>query len=159
MRRTGLLVIVLWVVSGPACQAGGKTSLPMRLPKFIQADNGLGTVAALRGGDFLTRVALHFMGMDPVVEWGPFPHTADLIPEWMDEPVVIEASVPGTLKATGVSSCGHSNLSHLAARLKADPPPASPAGLIHLATPASISTPFDGRAIYGVERPDDLCFG
>jgi len=158
MRRAGLLVIVLWVVSGPACQAGGKTSLPVKLPKFIQADNGLGAVAALRGGDFLTRVAMHFLGMDPAVEWVPFPKTAELIPDWMDEPVAIEASAPGTIKAIGSSSCGHSDLSHLAAQLKADPPPASPERLIHLDASASIAQPFDGRAVYGVER-DGLCSG
>jgi hypothetical protein len=159
MRRAGLLVIVLLAVSGSACQAGGKSGLGARMPKFIQADNGLGAAAAMRGGDFVTRVVMHFLGLDPPVEWVPPPKTADLIPAWMDELVVIEASAPGTLKSIGASSCGQSNLTHLAEQLRADAPPLVPEGLIHLDAPAASAPTFDGRAVYGLEPRDALCSG
>ncbi len=62
------------------------------MPGFVQANNGLGAVAALRGGDFATRVIMHFAGLDPPLIWVPPPKTAEVIPAWMDEPVVMPAA-------------------------------------------------------------------
>jgi len=72
MRRAGILVIAALAISGP-CHAKGKSSLPVKMPKFVEADNGLAAAAALRGGDYLTRVIMHFAGMDPPVTWVPRP--------------------------------------------------------------------------------------
>lgn len=153
-RAAGLLVIVAVAVSGP-CQAKGKTSLPVKVPGFVQANNGLGAIAALRGGDFVTRVIMHFAGMDPPVIWVQPPKTAEVIPAWMDEPMVM----PAVFTAIGMPGCGKSDLGQLAARLKEGPPAvtavSAPQGLIHLDAPAlSISAGaqgvgFDSRAMYG----------
>lgn len=153
MRRTaGLLVIAVMVVSG-SCQAKGKTSLPFKVPGFVQANNGLGAVAALRGGDFVTRVILHFAGMDPPLVWVPPPKTAEVIPAWMDEPVVM----PAAFTAIEVPACGKSNLGQLAARLQEEPQartaPSQPQGLIHVdapsAAPKGPGAEIDSRTIYG----------
>lgn len=125
------------------------------MPKFVEADNGLAASAALRGGDYLTRVIMHFAGMDPVVAWVPPPKMAEVIPAWMDEPVVM----PAAFTAIGIPGCGKSDLGQLAARLQEEsvfaamlPPPQ---GLIHVdapATPTPVtgqSVGLDSRAIYG----------
>jgi hypothetical protein len=160
MRRTvGLLVLAATAISGP-CLAKGKTSLPIKVPGFVQANNGLGAVAALRGGDFVTRVIMHFAGLDPPLEWVPPPKTAEVIPAWMDEPVVM----PASLTAIGVPACGKSDLGQLVAHLQEEATPAAaqplPQGLIHVDAPAAPSVPpggagLDGRAIYG--HPSDGC--
>ncbi len=150
------LIVVVVAVSGQACLAKGKTLGPMQVPKFIEANNGLGVAAALRGGDFLSRVVLHFMGMDPAAQWVPPPKPGDLFPAWVDEPL----AMPATAIAIGASSCGVSDYSHLAAALRADPPAvpsaAHPEGLIHVeAPPVPAIAPgpaagdFGSREIYG----------
>ena len=154
-RAAGLLVIALLAVSG-SCQAKG-----VKVPRLVQANNGLGAVAALRGGDFLTRVIMHFAGMDPPLIWEPPPKTAEVIPAWMDEPVVM----PAAFTAIGVPACGKSDFGQLAVRLQEEPPPAaapSPRqGLIHVDAPAppasatSQGSGLDSRAIYG--HPSEEC--
>lgn len=158
-RAAGLLVVAAMAVSGP-CQAKGKTSLPFKVPGFVQANNGLGAVAALRGGDFVTRVIMHFAGMDPPVAWVPPPKTAEVIPAWMDEPVVM----PAAFTAIGIPACGKSDLGQLAVRLQEEPPPAAapshPQGLIHFDAPPTPTggqgAGLDSRAIYG--HSSDDCF-
>lgn len=153
MRRAGLLVIVFMVVSGQSCLAKGKTLGPLRVPGFVQANNGLGVAAALRGGDYVSRVIMHFMGMDPPLVWVQPPKTADLIPAWMDEPV----AMPASFTPIGIPACGRSDYGGLATALRADPSPAVSVpraeGLIHFDAPAAVSAPaassLDSREIYG----------
>lgn len=123
------LLVVLLAMTGTAVEAKGKA----QVPKFIQADNGLMAAAALRGGDYLTKLVMHFAGQDPPLEWVGFPKTADLIPAWMDEPV----AAPAAMTATAMSGCGKSDFAALAEALKAPPPVAAPTeGLIHFEAPA-----------------------
>jgi len=164
MARAGLLVIVLLMISAP-CQSKAKNSLPVKMPKFVEADNGMPAAAALRAGGYLTRVILHFAGMDPPVSWEPFPKTAETIPAWMDAVMVMPAAVT----AVGAPACGKSDLGQLALRLQDEAPEAGAAsappapGLIHLDGPAAPSASlrgpgaeFDSRAIYGHASGDCL---
>ena len=148
MKRAGFLVIVMLAVSGPACHAKGKSLGPLRVPGFVQANNGLGVAAAIRGGGFLERVALHFMGLDPPLVWVPPPKTADVIPAWMDEPVVMEAR----FTAIGVPACASPDYGRLAAALNAAPSASdvTPQGVIRFDAPqAPAAGNLDSREIYG----------
>ena len=152
MRRAGFLVIVALAVSGTACHAKGKGLGPLRVPNFVQANNGLAAAAMMRGGDYVSRVILHFMGMDPPLVWVRPPKTAEVIPAWMDEPVVMEASF---FAPAGIPACGRSDYGGLAAALHAAPPDirAPSEGIIRLdAPPSSSAAPaagLDSREIYG----------
>jgi hypothetical protein len=154
MRRGALLALVALAVCGSDCRAAGNKAVP----KFVSSNNGLGFAAAMRGGDYLTKVAMHFLGMDPPVVWEAFPKTGEIIPAWMDEPV----AMPASLMALGQSTCQGSDFSQLAAQLNRPPPAVeaspSPEGLIRLdaplpskqASPApSSGTGLDMKSIYG----------
>ncbi|GEM_PF-6137289 len=149
MRRAGLIVIVLLAVPGAVCQAKGKNLGPLQVPKFVEANNGLAAAAALRGGDFVSRVVLHFLGMDPAAQWVPPPKYAEIFPAWVDEPV----AKPAAIIAIGAPGCGAPDYGRLAAALRDGPPaPLSAGGLIHVeAPPARGPAPGDlgGREIYG----------
>ena len=154
MKRARFLVILALAVSGPACHAKGKGLGPLKVPHFVQADNGLGVTAAIRGGDFVERVILHFMGMDPPLVWVAPPKTAEVIPAWMDEPVVM----PATYLAIGAPACGATDYGQLAATLREAPSAptaaARPGGLIRMEAPAVSAAPqpaadLDSREIYG----------
>jgi hypothetical protein len=144
MKRAGLPAIVLLAVSGPAL-AGGKTALP----RALTADNGLAAMAMIRGGGYLTRVIMHFAGMDPPLEWGAPPRTAEVIPAWMDEPAAMSASAI----SLGMAGCGTGDLANLAANMRGEALiAAAPQGLIHVEAPAAAAGPapgLDSRAIYG----------
>lgn len=156
MRRAGLLVIALLAVAGPGGQAKDKSVGPLKVPKFIQADNGLTTAAAIRGGYYLTQVIQHFVGLDPPRDWVPPPKTAELFPDWVDAPV----AMPAAFTAIGVPACGKADLSALAASLRKEPPasvPSAPQGLIHVEAPADTGDhALDSRAIYGHSSGDCL---
>ena len=159
MRRAWLLVIVLMAVSGQSCWAKGKSLGPLRVPNFVQANNGLAVAAAVRGGDYVTRVLMHFMGMDPPLVWVKPPKTADIIPAWMDEPVMIEASAT----PIGISACGRSDYRQIAAALREDAPVSvqRSEGFIHIDAPAAaIGAPaaLDSRGIYGHSAEDCIQF-
>ena len=142
MGRAGLLAVAALAIVGGPCHAGGGKGLQARLPKIVTENNGLGSVVALRGGDFLSRVVLHFAGLDPPVEWTPFPKTAELFPAWMDEPVAMPARL--SVEAFGQPACAEHDYGRLAARLQAEPaapvPPAPQShsdGLIRIETASS----------------------
>ena len=153
MARARLLFIVLVAVSGQACLAKGKNLGPLRVPNFIQANNGLAAAAAIRGGDFIGRVILHFAGLDPPLVWVQPPKTAEIIPAWMDEPVVMEAS----FTPVGIPACGRSDYRGLAVALRAEAPvaavsPRRSEGQIHFDAPvasAPAASGLDSREIYG----------
>jgi len=140
MRRAGLIVIVLLAVPGLACHAKGKSLGPLQVPKFVEANNGLAAAAAIRGGDFVSRVALHFLGLDPPLVWVPPPRYADIFPAWVDDPV----AMPATAIAIGASACGAADYAHLAAALRDEAPPdlVPAGGLIHVEAP-----PLPGPAV------------
>jgi len=150
MRRAGLIVIVLLAVPGLVCHAKGKSLGPLQVPKFVEANNGLAAAAAIRGGDFVSRVALHFFGLDPPRVWVPPPKYADLFPGWVDDPVVL----PATAIAIGASACGAADYGHLAAALREEAPaaPAPSGGLIHVEAPplpGPAAGDLGSREIYG----------
>ena len=149
-RRTAFLGVALLMMCGSACQAAGKTAVP----KFVSSNNGLGFAAAMRGGEYLTKVAMHFLGMDPPLEWVDPPKTGEIFPDWVDEPV----AMPASLSTIGVAHCGGGDFSQLAAQL-GNPAPSSEAaprldGLIRLdapkaTSPAPSGTGLDMKSIYG----------
>jgi len=148
MRRAGLVVIVLLAVPGPACHAKGKSLGPLQVPKFVEANNGLAVAAAIRGGDFVSRVALHFLGLDPPLVWVPPPKYADIFPAWVDDPV----AMPATAIAIGTSACGAADYAHLAAALSDEAPAPFTGGLIHVEAPplpGPAAGDLGSREIYG----------
>jgi len=149
MRRAGLIVIVLLAVPGAFCHAKAKSLGPLQVPKFVEANNGLAVAAAVRGGDFVSRVALHFLGLDPPLVWVPPPKYADIFPAWVDEPV----AMPATAIAIGTSACGAADYGHLAAALREEAPaPLSSGGFIHVEAPplpGPVAGDLGSREIYG----------
>jgi hypothetical protein len=138
-----------------ADDAAAKSGATAMVPKFVQANNGLGFMAAVRGAGFVTQVIMHFAGLDPPVEWVPPPTAAELFPAWVDEPVAFTG--------TGSPKCGGVDMNQLAARLqdKSSPPAAeAPSGLLRIETPRiGAADVWDSRAIYGAERRDECLTG
>lgn len=138
MRPAWFLLFGLMAASAPAAGKGG---LSAKLPKFAQADNGVGVVAAVRGADYLSRVIMHFAGLDSPLVWEQPPKSSEIFPDWVDEPV----AKPVALTLQGHPACAEDDLSRLAAALKTDPEPtaATPraGGLIRLEGPAVPSLP------------------
>jgi len=149
-KQGRLFIIVLLALPGPACHAKGKSLGPLQVPKFVEANNGLAVAAAIRGGDFVSKVALHFLGLDPPLVWVRPPKYADIFPAWVDDPV----AMPATAIAIGTSACGAPDYAHLAAALREEMPsaPAPSGGLIHVEAPplpGPAAGDLGSREIYG----------
>jgi hypothetical protein len=143
MRRAGFLALALMISWQPCCSAGGKTSQhgPLGKTNFVTADNGLGFVAMEHLTQYLTKVAIHVAGMDPPAEWEAYPTSAEMFPDWLDEPV----ARPGSILALGQARCAENDFDRLAAGLKEDPSAAASLqhrdGLIRVESPRVSPTP------------------